>query len=89
MIKSIGHKGLKLYWTKGDTSKLPSEHLQRIQKVMNMIHYLEYVPKDLQPFQNLRPHLLKGELKDFWSLDISGSYRIIFKFIDGDAMLMI
>lgn len=38
-----------------------------------------------QQKSNLRPHLLKGALKDFWSLDISGNYHIIFKFIDGDA----
>jgi proteic killer suppression protein len=85
MIKSINHKGLKLLWTKGDASKLPPEQVHRIRKVLNMINYLEDVPKDLQPFQNLRPHLLKGELKDFWSLDISGNYRIVFKFIDGNA----
>jgi len=85
MIKSISHKGLKLLWTKGDASKLQSENVFRIKKVLNMINYLEDVPKDLQPFQNLRPHILKGELKDFWSLDISGNYRIVFKFIDGNA----
>jgi proteic killer suppression protein len=85
MIKSINHKGLKLLWTKGDGSKLPPEQLHRIKKVLNLINYLEDVPKDLEPVKNLRPHLLKGDLKDFWSLDISGNYRIVFKFIDGNA----
>lgn len=85
MIKSINHKGLKLLWTKGDASRLQSENVHRIKKALNPINYLEDVRKDLQPFQNLGPHLLKGDLKDFWSLDISGNYRIIFKFIDGNA----
>jgi len=85
MIKSIDHKGLKLLWTKGDASKLQPENVYRIKKVLNLINYLEDVPKDLQPFQNLRPHLLKCELKVFWSLDISGNYRIVFRFIDGNA----
>lgn len=52
---------------------------------MNLVNHLEDVPKDLQPFQNLRPHLLKGEWKNFWSLGISGNYRIIFRFMDGGA----
>lgn len=85
MIKSINHKGLKLYWTKGDTSKIQPEHLIRIIRVINLIDNLKDVPKDLEPFKNLRPHPLKGELNGFWSLDISGNYRIVFRFVDGDA----
>ena len=30
-------------------------------------------------------HKLKGEFKDFWSIDISGPWRLLFKFRDGDA----
>ncbi|MBC7381630.1 MAG: type II toxin-antitoxin system RelE/ParE family toxin [Bacteroidia bacterium] len=85
MIKSINHKGLKLFWTKGDTSKLQSEHVHRINKVLNIIQYLEKVPQDLEVFKNLRPHPLKGNLQGFWSLDISGNCRVIFRFEDGNA----
>ena len=85
MIKSIHHKGLKLLWTQGDASKIKSEYLHKIKKVLNIIHYLEDVPQDLESFKNLRPHPLKGELKGFWSLDISGNWRIIFRFTDGNA----
>jgi proteic killer suppression protein len=30
-------------------------------------------------------HKLNGSLKDFWSIDVNGPWRIIFKFRDGDA----
>jgi proteic killer suppression protein len=30
-------------------------------------------------------HKLKGPLKDFWSIDVNGPWRIVFKFRDGDA----
>jgi proteic killer suppression protein len=30
-------------------------------------------------------HKLKGPLKDFWSIDVNGRWRIIFKFQAGDA----
>lgn len=85
MIKSIQHKGLKLFWTKGDSSKLSSENLQKIARVLNIIHYLEKVPQDFESFKLLRPHPLKGDLKGFWSLDVSGNWRIIFRFEDGNA----
>ncbi len=32
-----------------------------------------------------RIHPLKGNLKGFWSLDVSGNWRIIFKFNNGNA----
>jgi len=30
-------------------------------------------------------HKLKGPLKDFWSIDVNGPWRIVCKFHDGDA----
>jgi proteic killer suppression protein len=85
MIKSIQHKGLKLFWTKGDKSKLPPEMLSKIERVLNIIHYLEEVPGDLENLNFLRPHQLKGNLKDFWSMQITGNWRIIFKFENENA----
>jgi hypothetical protein len=31
------------------------------------------------------PGKLKGPLKEFWSIDVNGPWRVIFKFRDGDA----
>jgi proteic killer suppression protein len=30
-------------------------------------------------------HTLKGDLKGFWSVRVSGNWRIIFRFQDGDV----
>lgn len=30
-------------------------------------------------------HKLKGELREFWSVDVNGPWRIVFRFKDGDA----
>ena len=32
-----------------------------------------------------RLHRLKGDLKDFWSVTVSGNWRIIFRFEGADA----
>ncbi len=32
-----------------------------------------------------RLHPLKGELKGFWSITVSGNWRIIFRFDSGNA----
>jgi proteic killer suppression protein len=34
----------------------------------------------------LRLHPLKGELKGFYAVDVSGNWRIVFRFEDGDAV---
>jgi toxin HigB-1 len=30
-------------------------------------------------------HKLKDNLRSFWSIDVNGRWRILFKFKDGDA----
>ncbi|MGQ0485989.1 MAG: type II toxin-antitoxin system RelE/ParE family toxin [Hyphomicrobiales bacterium] len=30
-------------------------------------------------------HKLKGDLRDFWSIDINGPWRLLFMFSNGDA----
>lgn len=68
MIKSIKHKALKNYWTKGDKSKLPSTMIRKIEIVLDIIDSIEKVPDDLFPFPDLKPHPLKGNRKGDWSL---------------------
>ncbi len=86
MIQSFKSKALKNLWVNNDSSKLRPEHLKRIRIVLQIIDDLQELPQDLAPFISLRPHILKGkELNGFWSLDISGNYRIIFRFLNGNA----
>lgn len=85
MIEKFKHKGLKLYWTKGDSSKIPSEMLVKVRLILDLLDNVEAVPQDFEPFKKLRIHPLKGDLKGFWSLDVTGNYRIVFKFEDKNA----
>ena len=80
MIISFKHKGLKLFWTKADKSKLSSKMISKIERVLVIIDNLQIVPDDLEGLFFLRPHLLKGDLQDYWAVDITGNWRIIFKF---------
>lgn len=80
MIISITHKGLKNFWTKDDASKIPSEMIDKIRIILDILDNVEEVPQGFATFKNLRIHPLKGKLKEFWSLDVTGNFRIIFKF---------
>lgn len=85
MIEKFKHKGLKKYWTNDDASKIPSEMVDKIRMILELLDNVEIVPQDFEAFKNLRIHPLKGELKGFWSLDVTDNYRIIFKFKDKNA----
>ena len=41
-------------------------------------------PSDLD-LPGYRLHPLKGDLKGYWSISITGNWRLIFRFEDGDA----
>jgi toxin HigB-1 len=41
---------------------------------------------DVALFPGWRFHPLKGELKGLWSVTITGNWRLVFRFEDGDAL---
>ena len=86
MIASIQHKGLKLLWTKNDESKLRPDQVKKIRNVLSLLDAAEKVEDMNYPGANLHP--LKGELKGFWAVTITGNYRIIFQFINSNAYLL-
>ncbi|OIO56289.1 MAG: peptidase [Candidatus Marinimicrobia bacterium CG1_02_48_14] len=83
MIQSIRHKGLKLLFEKGRSFKIRPEHLNRLRLVLTMLNAAREVSDMNFPGSGL--HALKGELDGFWSIRVSGNWRIIFKFEAGDA----
>ncbi|WP_114751876.1 type II toxin-antitoxin system RelE/ParE family toxin [Pleomorphovibrio marinus] len=85
MIESFKHKGLKLFWETGNSKALPSVQVKKIRRVLDIIDNLKDVPQDLLPFRGMRPQQLKGDLQGYWSMDITGNYRILFRFEDGKA----
>ena len=84
MIRTFKHRGLKRLYEKGDQSKVPSNQLELIEDILAFLDIAEK-PQDLdKPGYNL--HSLKGNFKGFWSVKVSGNWRIIFRFKDGDAL---
>ena len=86
MIVSISHKGLKLLWTKNDATKLPQNQVKKIRNVLILLNSASNADDMNFPGADLHP--LKGELKGFWSVTVSGNYRIIFRIENGDAYLV-
>ena len=77
MIVSFRHKGLRLFYEKGDTSKLQPQHVSKIRLILTRLDAARS-PEELNvPGYGL--HQLKGDLSGFWSVKVDKNFRIIFR----------
>ena len=83
MIVGFRHKGLKLLFEKGQRRNVRPEHADKIERILARLDEAAEVGNmDLPGF---RLHLLKGGLAGFWSITVSGNWRIVFRFDGGHA----
>ena len=83
MIRNFAHRRLKRLYERGDRSQINPNHLARIEDILGRLDTAE-TPRELG-LPGYRLHPLRGDLKGFWSVTVSGNWRIIFRFADGDA----
>jgi proteic killer suppression protein len=84
-IRSIRHRGLKRLYRSGDGRDLPAAQVQKISDILLAIDEAAR-PQEVGLFPGWRLHPLKGELRGFWSVTVSGNWRVIFRFEEGDAL---
>lgn len=83
MIKKIKHRGLKKLHEKGDKSQVIPDQADRIERMLDQLE-VAAKPKDMS-FPGYGIHPLKGKRKGFWSITVTGNWRIVFKFDSGDV----
>jgi proteic killer suppression protein len=86
MIISFNHKGLQNFFVKGDTSKIKQSHIQKVRLILAKLHGAQEIRDMNFPGSHLHP--LTGDLKGYWSVAVSGNWRLIFQFKNGDASLI-
>ena len=83
MIRGFRHRGLKRFYERGDQSRVGAGLADRVALALADLDDA-HKPSDLD-LPGYRLHPLKGNLKGFWSISISGNWRIVFRFDDDDA----
>ena len=83
MIRSFRHKGLKAFWEKGETKKLPAERVGRIERMLDRLNSA-IEPSDMD-LPSYRFHELKGDRKGTYAMAVSGNWRMTFQWDGGDA----
>jgi len=84
MIRSIRHKGLKRLYADDDPRGVLREHAVKLRDILARLDAASAVSDmDLPGF---RLHPLKGELKGSWAVTVRANWRVIFRFVEGDAL---
>jgi proteic killer suppression protein len=84
MIRSIRHKGLKRLYADDDPRGVLKEHAVKLRDILARLDAASAVSDmDLPGF---RLHPLKGELKGSWAVTVRANWRVIFRFVEGDAL---
>ena len=84
-IRSIRHRGLKRFYESGDARGI---HAALVGKIADILLAIDEAaePQDVGLFPGWKLHPLKGGLKGFWIVTVTGNWRVIFRFEEGDAL---
>ena len=83
MIRTFRHRGLRRLYERGEPSKVRADQVDRIALALADLDVGDK-SSDLD-LPGYRLHPLRGNLRGFWSISISANWRIIFRFMEGDA----
>ena len=80
-IKSIAHKGLKIFVERNDPRGLPPDKVNRVRNIVAALITASDIKEVIGP-PGWRIHQLRGDRAHEWSISVSGNWRITFKIVD-------
>ena len=84
MIRSFEHKGLERFFSRGSKAGIQAKHASRLRLILSRLQASQS-PQDMN-LPGLYLHELKGASRGFWSVRLSGNWRVTFKFDGPDAI---
>lgn len=86
MIKSFKHKGLEQFFYTGTKKGIKPEHAGKLERILDRLNAANDLKDMNYPGSNL--HALSGDRKGQYSVRVSGNWRVIFEFENGDAYIV-
>jgi len=84
MIKSFRHKGLAKYYETGSKAGVAPGHVKRLRLILAALDNARE-PRDMN-LPGFRSHELTGEYAGYRAVNVSGAWRVIFRF-DGENVV--
>jgi toxin HigB-1 len=86
MIVSFKHKGLENFYKKGSWAGIQAKHSNRLRMQLAALNSAQTIEDMNLPGYRLHP--LKGERKEFWTIRVSGNWRLTFRFENGNVYIL-
>ena len=86
MIKSFKHKGLEKFFYSGVKKGIKPDHASKLGRILDRLNAANELKDMNYPGSGL--HALSGDLKGQHSVKVSGNWRVIFEFVNGDAYIV-
>lgn len=86
MIKSFRHRGIEKFFKSGSKAGIQAKHAERLRRQLFALDNA-VAPEDMNA-PGWRLHPLHGNLEGHWSIDVSGNWRLTFRFDGVDAILV-
>ena len=83
MIKSFNDRRLKRLYERGDRSRVAPDMADKIENILGVLDRAGCV--EAMSLPGFRLHRLRGDLAGFWSVTVRATWRVIFRFEDGNA----
>jgi toxin HigB-1 len=73
------HKGLKLFYMEEDGKNIPSGMADKLRRLLFALETADNL-EQVKRFPGWKLHPLKGNYVGFWSLTVTGNWRLIFRY---------
>jgi len=73
------HRGLRLLYEDGNLKGVPPAMADKLRKLLFALETAADLDQASR-FPGWKLHPLKGDLKGFWSLTVTGNWRLIFRY---------
>ncbi len=83
MIGNIRHKGLAALYYDDRTKGVNQSLVTRLRQILALLATASTIEDMNLP--GLQLHQLKGDLAGFYAVSVSGNWRVIFRFADGQV----
>ena len=80
----FARKGLRALFELHDARRLNADLVARVERILSDLDAAESAHDMNRP--GYRLHALKGDQRGFWSVRVSGNWRIVFRFVAGEAV---
>ena len=78
-LAEFRHKGLRRLYTDDNAKGLSVAIVDKLRKLLFALETAQDI-EQVRRFPGWKLHPLKGELKGFWSLTVTGNWRLIFRY---------